>query len=470
MGRRTTGKLYTSGKKGHYYFRYIQSGKEFRTRLLDLAGNPITRKPEAQEAAARILKPIMETDRAEQYRLIQNNIRDAENAAEIAQVELINSKARISAGWELYMSCPKRLKSCKQYDAEDIPKNSTTAYYRSYYQHFADWMNTKYPDVFLLSNLTKEHIIRFGNELRKQTAPGTFNKYRFFLISFYSALAEDKKINVVENPFNALDREDISVNSRRELSIDELNTIIDRATGDLKLLLQVGTFTGLRLGDCCTLQWGEIDLRRLIIRRKPRKTAKKTQKIVTIGLPSILFRALDSIPTTKRNGYLFPRYAEMYLLPHGPGKVTRIIQSHFKTCGIEVHAPGTGMKYHYEGKQKIYDKSKRAIVQVGFHSLRHTWVSLHAMRGTPQAIIQDTAGHANPAMTEHYTHVSIEAAQRAAAALEIPQLGARPDMIDVTAEAISSMEPERQQLLALIPQLPMKTVRDILNLLSSDSD
>ncbi|MBU0716126.1 MAG: hypothetical protein KJ964_12285, partial [Verrucomicrobia bacterium] len=37
---------------------------------------------------------------------------------------------------------------------------------------------------------------------------------------------------------------------------------------------------------------------------------------------------------------------------------------------------------------------------------RHTWVSLHAARGTPQSVIQDSVGHANPAMTAHYTHVS----------------------------------------------------------------
>ncbi|MBU4200492.1 MAG: tyrosine-type recombinase/integrase [Verrucomicrobia bacterium] len=44
------------------------------------------------------------------------------------------------------------------------------------------------------------------------------------------------------------------------------------------------------------------------------------------------------------------------------------------------------------------------MVDDGFHSLRHTWVSLPA--ATPQAVIQDSVGHANPAMTAHYTHVS----------------------------------------------------------------
>ena len=115
------------------------------------------------------------------------------------------------------------------------------------------------------------------------------------------------------------------------------------------------------------------------------------------------------------------------------------------------------MKYHYEGKKKVYDKSTRAVVEVGFHSLRHTWVSLHAMHGTPQAVIQESAGHANPAMTEHYTHVSIDAARRAAEALNLPQL-ADGDIIDVTPEG----ESERAALRQLADTLPIEQVREML--------
>jgi hypothetical protein len=60
---------------------------------------------------------------------------------------------------------------------------------------------------------------------------------------------------------------------------------------------------------------------------------------------------------------------------------------------------------------------KPAVVDVGFHSLRHTWVSLHAARGTPQAIVQASVGHANPAMTAHYTHVDAATARDVAKAL-----------------------------------------------------
>lgn len=79
------------------------------------------------------------------------------------------------------------------------------------------------------------------------------------------------------------------------------------------------------------------------------------------------------------------------------------------------------------------------------------------MHGTPQAVIQESAGHANPAMTEHYTHVSIDAARRAAEALNLPQL-AGGDIIDVTPEG----EPERAALRQLADTLPIEQVREML--------
>lgn len=456
MAKKTTGRIFTSGKKGFYYLRYKVNGKDNRVRLMDTGGKPITSKAEAQAAANRILAHIHESDRTEQLRKLKNDIQDAEEAAVIAELNMRNAAASIDKGWELFMTCSSRLKSCKRYSAGAIPKDSTADSYRAYYSHFVEWMKEHYPKVYRLSDVTPAIADEFAGELQKTLAAGTVNKYRFFFIAFFNTLNKDGKISIDRNPFATMERMEADVNSRRELSIPELQRIIETAEGDLKLLLQVGTFTGLRLGDCCTLLWNEIDLARGIIRRKPRKTSRKTGALVTLGIPVPLFQALNAVPETERSGYLLPRFAELYLAPHGTGAVTRIIQRHFKACGIELYAPGTGAKYHYEGKKKVYDESRRAVLQVGFHSLRHTWISFHAMHGTPQAVIQQAAGHANPAMTEHYTHVSEEAARIAAHAFDIPQLVG--ETIDVTPVP----EPEREELRKIADSWSIEQVRELL--------
>jgi hypothetical protein len=57
------------------------------------------------------------------------------------------------------------------------------------------------------------------------------------------------------------------------------------------------------------------------------------------------------------------------------------------------------------------------VIEVGFHSLRHTFVSLYRESNAPLAVVESIVGHSNPSMTRHYTHVGELAAGRAVALL-----------------------------------------------------
>ena len=97
------------------------------------------------------------------------------------------------------------------------------------------------------------------------------------------------------------------------------------------------------------------------------------------------------------------------------------LRTHFESCGISVHKEGTGkIKTKDDTKKrkvKIIDTGKRAVVEVGFHSLRHSFVSLCRQSNAPLSVVESIVGHSNPAMTRHYTHVGELAASQAVAAL-----------------------------------------------------
>ena len=113
------------------------------------------------------------------------------------------------------------------------------------------------------------------------------------------------------------------------------------------MLVALGYFTGLRLGDCCTLQWREVDLLRGVIERIPRKTAHtvkdKTLAAVKVGIAPFLFDMLAAIPETERGAYVLPKFAEKYLAG-GSQQITKRILKPFAACGIEIHRPGTGIR------------------------------------------------------------------------------------------------------------------------------
>jgi hypothetical protein len=112
---------------------------------------------------------------------------------------------------------------------------------------------------------------------------------------------------------------------------------------------------------------------------------------------------LAKTPLDKRGEYVLPEMAALY--NHRSDMVTDMVQHHFKNSGIKLHKPDTGTG------------GKRAVIEVGFHSLRHTFVSLCRESNAPLAVVESIVGHSSPAMTRHYTHLGELAAGRAVALL-----------------------------------------------------
>ena len=115
---------------------------------------------------------------------------------------------------------------------------------------------------------------------------------------------------------------------------------------------------------------------------------------------------LLEIPAANRRGYVMPQCAEMYLKQ--AGELSARFMRVFKSAGIETATEGQ------EGSRK------RCLV--GFHSLRHTFVSLAANAGVPLAFVQSIVGHSTVEMTRHYFHESEAALNSAVSAL--PDIGA----------------------------------------------
>ena len=109
--------------------------------------------------------------------------------------------------------------------------------------------------------------------------------------------------------------------------------------------------------------------------------------------------------------YLFPEDAER----HAKGDawaISKGIQDHFTACGIQTTEKSDSAH------------RTRAIVRVGFHSLRHSFVSLCAANRVPQVAIQELVGHGSPAMTELYSHA--DEGQKARAIAKLPTMSFEP--------------------------------------------
>lgn len=444
-----------SKKPGTYWLAYRDStGKRVKQRL-EVDGKSVTDYELAKREQLRLRAPYLTGSRIEVLKSVEADLRRLEQQQAV-EADRANPPLSIADAWQAYI------------DATNRPEcgEETLGYYRTTWQRLVDWLAATYPEEppVYLRDVTEEMANAHMAAMRKNAwTANTYNKHLAFLKLLFRVLA--KPARMTANPFADITRRKLTTNSRRELTIEELHRVITSATGELRLLFEIGTFTGLRMGDCCTLRWGEIDLVRGIIRRKPNKTLHSSGAEVVIGIPGVLYREFLAVPPEQRTGYVLPGMAARYKTKNTRSYLCKDIQAHFRACGIETHAPGTGSRSHYEGKKKVYEPTKRAVVLVGFHSLRHTYASLHAASGTPATLIQENMGHSSPGMTEHYTHVSDDTARRVAAALDLPQLTSTD--AEIGGAMIDKM---RQQLLQVVEKADGALLQRLLHVAGAGAD
>ena len=407
MAKHRTGHVFKRG--ANFYVRWIINGKVFSKALRDDNGEAITTRREAEEAQTKVMAPFVVADEATALQSIVGKLEGRK--AELAKLQdEQNPPLPVGKAWAAFLASPNRPDS----------GDSTLRQYEFQWRAFANWIQEKYSDKPTLREISKDVAEEYASSLNHgKLSPSTYNKHLNLLSLVFRVLKH--KARLTFNPWEEIQRKRLVTHSRRELTIDELKRVCQSATGELKILFGEGIYSAMRLGDCATLRWPEVDLALGIIRRIPNKSARRNPKPVLVPIHPVLRKMLAEIPEDMRGEYVLPETAALYI--RRIDLVTDLVQNHLKACGIRLHKPGTGKE------------GKRAIIEVGFHSLRHTFVSLCRASNAPLSVVESIVGHSSPAMTRHYTHTGELAAGHAVALLPTVIGQAAPPMPkrDITA-------------------------------------
>ncbi|MEI6148515.1 MAG: site-specific integrase [bacterium] len=306
----------------------------------------------------------------------------------------VSIRLPLADAWQAWLDNPKKRN----------PSPETVEMYRAYWgrdevkKHghrkvkngFKNWLIKTHPEVTALHEVTPGLAEEYATHLwHSGIAPRTYNGAIKFLRSMFKVLRTRAALS--GDVWEDIPAQENQTEGRRNLTTKELKSICGKAEGNLRYWLAIGLYTGLRLGDVVTLRWDEVDFDGHVIKRLPNKTRRKG-KVITFPLHPVLETMLRELRAKEgAAAYLFPEDAEL----HAKGKssaITNRIQDHFSACGIQTTERATS-------KHRSH-----AIVRVGFHSLRHSFVSLCAANRVPQVAIQELVGHGSPAMTALYTH------------------------------------------------------------------
>lgn len=457
MGRKHgSGSLEKRG--GTYYARWMQNGKRFcRSTGVQVGG-----KKNLAAALAKLdefTKLVQKDDEEKTLEHIQARIMGVQRDKQKIESEL--PSVTFLEGWTLYEKSQSRPRS-----GEGTMEN-----YSQQYSLFVNWLESEYPDVKEMRQVTKSiaeeyasvllngtpekkikeieaakmWIAKHGTdepqseladeELRKMRILAetkiraklrgtTFNRHMNALALVWRHVARNEKARIALNPWDWDEKTGIGIRriklvhnerprKKRNLTTDEVKKLFANAQGEFKVLIAVGFYTGLRLGDAATLEWGNIDLATGVISKRSRKTDTETSPNINAALEKVLVDVKG-----KRTGYVMPTIAEEYLSgKNGRCRINTQLVKLFESVGIETKEKSEG--------------DSRAHCVCGFHSLRHTFVTMLRTAGTPLKVAQALAGHHSEQMTEYYTH------EDGRAALSLP------DVIDLDSDGNVKCQSER---------------------------
>lgn len=372
-------------RTGFYTIRVCHKGQRFAM----TTGTKDRKKAEMMLAAH--VAPFIHKDRIEKLQHLQLMIANEEERALLE--EEARPQMRLADSWCYYATSLRR---------KTVSQNTLVGKQRIW-EHFRDWVMIVYGPDIELRNVTHEIVETYLRHFKEGHAATTWNNHLCILREIYRILAKPAKAK--QNPFSEIPLLPDDSHSRREMTLNELEKILAEASkygDDWETLFLLAIHTGMRLGDCCKLEWESVRFDKAIIQIIPSKTRNRTSdKIVTIPLHPQVLAILEETPPEERKGYILPQIANSYLTSRH--KLSFRLVKIFEDAGITTNVAVEGRTWK--------------VPIATFHSLRHTFVSLAANAGVPLHIIQSIVGHESRAMTWHYYHEDEEALRKAVAAI-----------------------------------------------------
>jgi site-specific recombinase XerD len=165
----------------------------------------------------------------------------------------------------------------------------------------------------------------------------------------------------------------------RYLSQDEINVLLAVCKGQLKIMVLIGLYAGLRSGEICQLEWQDIDLAKKLLRVANDETrTTKSKKTRYIPMNDVLIQVLEAFKDSQQNpeGRLFIRKSKQ---------------------PMDVNAFWWSLHGAYK---------KASIQGAHVHTLRHTFASHLVMNGVDLYTVSKLLGHSKVQTTQIYAHLA----------------------------------------------------------------
>jgi len=430
-----TGNLFQRKPGGAYYVKVYVDKKPIVKSL------GTSNRREAERRKAEFMAPYLTGDQVDTLKAVQAKLADRET--ELAKWEDENNPPPPLAHiWKSYEDAPQAPDSGYE----------TAKRYRAQWQRFNAWLEKNHPETVHLHEITPTTVDAYVTDLRGAGfSPSTHNQHLNTLARIWDVLAE--RCRLTANPWKRITRLKASkVASRKQaLTAGQLDAVLSAAaaTPDIQDLLELLAFTGLREGDAVLMKWSAVDFKQRIMTLVPKKTERRNgAQIYVPMMPQVLdiLNRRQAGKVLNPKAYVFPKLAAVY--ERDPSALSKQIRSVFESAGLETSEKRQGRR--------------RAVVRYGCHSLRHTFITIAAAAGLPDALIRSITGHTSDRMAQHYQQLSAEIVSTAATRIQGTDAARLAKTLPAPTDAAGGeLEALRGRILELSEQLDGMTKKQI---------
>ena len=166
-------------------------------------------------------------------------------------------------------------------------------------------------------------------------------------------------------------------------------------------MVLAGALTGQRMGDLITLPWAAVDLAQ---NRSGSHTARRATARDYSHAPDnpCLPSGTDKREAgkAKPSAAIWPKQSRLYEQSGTKAFSNKFYEEVLLPAGL------VAKRTHHAKKTKAGEArmERRAVNEVSFHCLRHTFVSLLKLTGASQSAAKELAGHGSDEISDLYTH------------------------------------------------------------------
>jgi len=256
----------------------------------------------------------------------------------------------------------------------------------------------------LLASITPLEIESFRNKEKASGKNATTTNFGVKVLRGFFNDARRKGF-ITTNPAEAVEFLHEETEERLPFDEEQVRALLAAAKADgaddwVGMIL-LGFHSDLRLTDAADLSWNSIDLAARTLTFRPKKTAKrKGNKETTIALHQDVVTYLDALPVTDvADQKLFSSLAGRTSGSHGglSNAFSALMEKAGITVPVGVEKQGKGRRF-------------RAL---GFHSLRHSFISRLANEGISADLRKQIVGHSSDDIHRRYTHLDLSLQRQA---------------------------------------------------------